>query len=64
MDKKLKQFRLNHKRTMEVLKAHGWTPRTNTMAYRGQEVLNTSFFDCFGIKQYYIYREVMEWLGY
>ena len=64
MDKKLKQFRLSHKRTMEILKNHGITFRMNTGAINGQEVLNTSFFDYFGIKQYYVYREVMGWLGY
>ena len=55
---------ITHQRTMKILKAHGWTPRTNTEARQGQEVLNTSFFDYFGIKQHYIYRDVMEWLGY
>jgi len=64
MDKRNKKMTVTHKRTTEILKAHGWTPRTNTMANKGQEVLNTSFFDDFGIKQHYIYREVMEWLGY
>ena len=59
-----KHFKINHNRTMEILKNHGITPRMNTGASNGQEVLNTSFFDYFGIKQYYMYREVMEWLGY
>lgn len=64
MDKRNKRMTVTHKRTIEILKEHGWTPRTNTMANKGQEVFNTSFFDDFGIKQHYIYREVMEWLGY
>ena len=59
-----KQFRINHNRTMEILKYHGITFRMNTGARNGQEVAHTSFFDCFGIQQYYIYREVMAWLGY
>lgn len=64
MDKRLKQFRLSHKRTLEILKYHGITFRMNTGALNGREAPNTSFFDSFGIKQYYTYREVMEWLGY
>lgn len=55
---------ITHNKTIEILKAHGWTPITNTEANKGQEVLNTSFFDAFGIKQHYVYSDVMEWLGY
>lgn len=64
MDKRNKKMTLTHQRTMDILKDHGLTPRTNTMAHKGQEVLNTSFFNDFGIKQHYIYRDVMDWLGY
>ncbi len=30
-----KHFKISHNRTMDILKSHGWTPRTNTMAYKG-----------------------------
>ena len=50
-----KHFKVSHNRTIDILKSHGWTPRTNTMADKGQEVSNTSFFDYFGFKQHYIY---------
>lgn len=60
----MKKIIITHKKTLEILKAHGWTAITNTMANKGQEVFNTSFIDYFGIKPHYVYRDVMEWLGY
>ena len=59
-----KQMTVTHQRTMGILKEHGILPRDNTEANKGRLVEKTSFFDYFGIKQYYIYRDLMEWLGY
>ncbi len=64
MDKRNKRMTVTHKRTLEILKYHGITFRMNTAVLNGQLVDNTSFFNDFGIKQHYIYRDIMEWLGY
>lgn len=59
-----KTFKITHQRTMDILEEHGFNFRMNTEVLNGELVSNTSFFNYFGIKQYYIYREVMDWLGY
>ncbi len=57
-------FKISHQRTIEILEEHGLNFRMNTEVLNNELISNTSFFDYFGIQQYYVYREVMEWLGY
>ena len=59
MDKRNKKMTITHKRTIEILKEHGITFKMNTTVLKGEWVKNSSFFSAFGIKQHYIYREVM-----
>jgi len=55
---------ITYARTLEVLRNHGLKPDTDTEARNGKLMVNTSFFNYFGIKTSYIYRDVLEWLGY
>jgi hypothetical protein len=60
----MRKMTVTHARMIEILRYHGSNPTDDSMANKGVLVKNTSFFDCFGVKQHYIYRDIMEWLGY
>ena len=60
---------ISRKRTIEILRHHGWTTTqpTTTGRINGGPLIwlpGTSFDDEVGIKDRYTVRELAEWLGY
>lgn len=50
---------------LRIIKLHGWEADAQTMCFNGMTVKNgSSFNELEGIKEVYLLRDVLRWLGY